>query len=97
MAEKPFSERITGGVVGIAGESHGGARIDRTVIQIVQHQLAAAYPHAAFDTGINYAQGFDTIVLEYERGANPANDETAAAEHRDKIVQMIAQALAEAP
>jgi hypothetical protein len=97
MGERPFSERITGGVVGIAGESHGGARIDRTVIQIVQHQLAAAYPQATFDTGINYAQGFDTIVFEFESGADPANDETAVAEHSNEIAQMIAQALAEAP
>ncbi len=96
MAAKPFHERVTGGVVGIAGEAHDVGKIDPAVIRDVARQLADAYPHADFDTGVNYMQGTDTIIIEYEAGNDPASDAANRAEGERRIAAMIAQAFSRA-
>ncbi len=92
MAEKPFIGRVTGGVVGIAGEAHGVGKIDPAVIREVARRLREAYPHADFDTGVNYMQGVDTIIIDHAPGADPAADAAAVAEHQRQIAEMIAAA-----
>jgi hypothetical protein len=93
---KPFHERVTGGVVGIAGEAHGAGKIDRAVIQELARQLREAYPQADFDTGVNYMQGVDTIIIDHEPGTDAAADAAEMAEHQRRIEAMIAAAFATA-
>jgi hypothetical protein len=96
MAENPFHERVTGGVVGIAGEAHGVGKIDAAVIREVAQQLADAYPNATFDTGVNYMQGVDTIIIDYAAGADSAADAAELVEHERRIAAMIASAFSRA-
>lgn len=90
MGEKPFHERVTGGVVGIAGEAHGGGKIDPAVIHDVAKQLREAYPHADFDSGVNYMQGMDMIIIDHEPGLDPASDAADVADMQRRIAEMIA-------
>jgi hypothetical protein len=96
MAGKGFSERMTGGVVSIAGEAHAVGKIDPAVIRDVARQLADAWPHANFDTGVNYMQGTDTIIIDCAAGTDPASDAVDRAEHEGRIAGMIALAFSRA-
>jgi hypothetical protein len=92
MAAKPFHERIIGGVVGIAGEAHGAGKIDRAVIREIARRLREAYPQADFDTGVNYMQGSDTIIIEHEPGEDADADAAEMVVHQRRIAAMIAAA-----
>jgi hypothetical protein len=96
MESKPFHERVTGGVVGIAGEAHGVGKIDPAVIRAVATQLRERYPNATFDTGVNYMQGSDTIIIEFAPGEEPEADAAARAEHQEQIAAIVANAFADA-
>src|SRR5690349_10724667 len=95
MAGKSFRDRVTGGVVGIAGEAHAAGKIDPAVIRALTRQLTDAYPNADFDTGVNYMQGTDTIIVEFERGADSSADAAHVEEHQRLIAEMIVAAFAQ--